>query len=63
MKDDTLKVYYEDVLVCEVLSSKYRPVDELLDICDIDMDDFAKKQGWEDWDWDALHIERKYIDK
>lgn len=59
MRDDTLYVYHGDVLVCEVLSSQYRPVEELLDICGIDMDEFAKEQGWEDWDPAELHIEHK----
>ena len=63
MRDDTLKVYHGDTLVCEVLSDQWRPVDELLDICDVDMDEFAKSQGWDDWDWDELHIEREYIDR
>lgn len=48
MRDDTLKVYHGDTLVCEVLSDQWRPVDELLDICDIDMNEFAKAQGWDD---------------
>ena len=31
-------------------------VDDMLNHCDINMDDFADKQGWDGWDWGALEI-------
>lgn len=53
-----MKVYYKDEyvneLVCEVMTNHSMTVDEALDLCDVDMDEFASDKGWEDWDPNAL---------
>lgn len=53
-----MKVYYKDEyvneLVCEVMTNHSMTIDEALDLCDVDMDEFASEKGWEDWDYDAL---------
>ena len=55
-----MKLYYKDenveVLVCEITTNHSMSVDDMLNHCDIDMDDFADKQGWDGWDWGALEI-------
>ena len=52
-----MKLFYGDILLGEVLTNHIITVDEALEFVDIDMDEFAKKQGWEDWDWEELRME------
>lgn len=55
------KLFYEEngvkVLVCEITTNHSMSVDDMLNHCDIDMDDFADKQGWDGWSFEALEME------
>ena len=52
-----MKLFYEDILLGEVVTNHSMAVDEALDILDIDMDAVARENGWNDWDWEQLHME------
>lgn len=34
-------------------------VDQALELCGVDMDEFADNQGWDGWDWNSLDIRFK----
>lgn len=57
------QVWYKDenteVKVCEVVGH-VALVQDALDVCGVDMDDFASEQGWDDYDPNAL--ETRYTD-
>ena len=52
-----MKLYYDDILLGEIMTSHGMTVDEALDCLGIDMDQFAKDQDWDDWDWEELRME------
>lgn len=52
-----MKLFYEDLLLGEVITNHSMTVDEALDLLDIDMDEVAKENGWDDWDWEELRME------
>ena len=52
-----MKLFYGDILLGEVLTNHSMTVDEALEFVDIDMEEIAKKQGCEDWDWEELRME------
>jgi hypothetical protein len=54
------ELYYDDGNVC-ILLDKFKTyhrvsIDEALELCEIDMDNFAEEQSWDDWDEDALRL-------
>lgn len=52
-----MKLYHGDVFLGEILTNHSMTVDEALELLDIDMDEFAQEQGWDDWDWEELRME------
>ena len=55
-----LKLIYRDetgtYLIAEVVTNHSMSIDDILQLADISMDDWADKQGWDGWDWDCLEI-------
>ena len=45
---------YEPILVADVLTNHSASVWDVLDAAGVDMDEFCKEQGWDDWDPAAL---------
>lgn len=52
-----MKLYYETILLGEIMTNQSLTVDEALNCLDINMNEFASKHGWEDWDWELLRLE------
>ena len=56
-----MKLYYNDnenrILVAEVITNHSMNVDDVLQLAAINMDDFADKQGWDGWDFEALEMD------
>ena len=45
-----MKLYHENVEMCEILTNHSMSVDDVLELMQIDMDAFAAAQNWDDWD-------------
>lgn len=54
-----MKLYYDTILLGEIMTNPNMTVDEALNCLDIDMDKFAYEQGWDDWDYEHLRLEVK----
>lgn len=52
-----MKLFYEDMLLGEITTNQSLTADEVLNILDIDMDNVAEENGWDDWNWEQLHTE------
>lgn len=52
-----MKLYYDDILLGEIMTSHSMTIDEAIECLDVDMDDFAYSNGWEDWDYEELRTE------
>lgn len=52
-----MKLYYEDILLGEVLTNHSMTVDDALEFVGIDMDEYAGEHGWDDWDLEKLRME------
>lgn len=52
-----MKLYYGNIFLCEVLTNHSMTVDEALEFSGINMDEYAKDHGWDDWDWEELRME------
>lgn len=57
MEGTGMRLYYENILLGEVLTNHSMTVDEAIEFIGIDMDKFAEEQGWDDWDWEELRME------
>ncbi len=53
-----MKLYYGDILLKDILTNNSMTVDEALEFSGIDMDEYAREHGWDDWDWEELRIEQ-----
>ena len=52
-----MKLYYENILLGDTLASINISIQEALEFLEIDMNEFAQSQGWDNWDWDELRAE------
>lgn len=52
-----MKLYYDTILLGVIMTNQSLTVDEALNILGIDMDEFAYKHGWDDWNWEELRLE------
>lgn len=52
-----MKVYYENVLVGEVITNRSLTVDEALDAIGFDEEDFLAKQGWDAIDYNDFRLD------
>lgn len=54
-----VKLFYNNngskLLVTEVLTNHSMSIDNMLEY--VNMDEFAKEQGWDDWDYENLETE------
>lgn len=48
-----------DIEVIGEFSGNSLTVDDALKLCNINMDDYAKEQGWDGYDWNSLSIRLK----
>lgn len=51
------KVYYEDILIGEVLTNRSLTVEEALDAIGFDAEKFVEEQGWEGIDYNEFRLE------
>lgn len=51
------KVYYEDVLVGEVMTNQSLTVDEALELIGFNEETFLSEQGWDELDYNDFRIE------
>lgn len=47
---------YSFEIIGGILANHSMSVDDAIDLTDVDMDAWAAEQGWDGWDWDALHL-------
>lgn len=52
-----MKLYHGDAKVCEVMTNHSMSVEDMLELMEIDMDEFAASHGWDDWDPGLLRLE------
>lgn len=52
-----VKLYYNELLLGEILTNHSVSIDDMLSILNIDMDKVAYENGWEDWEFDNLRME------
>lgn len=52
-----MKVYYEDVLVGEVITNKSMTVDEALELIGFDEEAFLQEQGWDAIDYNDFRMD------
>lgn len=52
-----MKLYYDDILLGEVVTNQSLTVENCVEILAIDMNEYAESQGWDDWDYGKLRVE------
>jgi len=52
-----IKIYYEDILVGEVLTNRSLTVDEALDLIGFDEQQFISDNGFDDIDYNDFRLE------
>lgn len=56
----TLYLYYieneELELICSTLTNHSMSIEDMLELNEIDMDEYAKSQGWDDWNYESLYL-------
>lgn len=52
-----LKLMYKELVIGTVVANHSMSIDDVLELLEIDMDEFARKNGFDDWDFDDLQIE------
>lgn len=50
------KIYYEDILVGEILTNRSLTVDEILDLIDFNEQEFINENGFDDIDYNHFRI-------
>lgn len=51
-----MRLYYDEECLGEVMTNHSMTVDEMLNFLEIDMDAYAAKKGWDDWEWEKLYV-------
>lgn len=52
-----MKIYYEDILVGEVITNRSMTVEEALNAIDFNEDDFITEQGWDAIDHNEFRLD------
>lgn len=52
-----VKVYYEEILIGEVLTNRSLTVEEALDALGFDVDDFVQSNGFDGIDYNEFRLE------
>jgi hypothetical protein len=50
-------LYYGDQKLGQVTTNHSMSIEDILEQLDINMDDYAKSQGWDGWDYEQLRME------
>lgn len=53
-----MELYYDNIYLGYILTDRGMSVEEMMDMLEIDMDAFAEKRGWDDWDYGLLSVKR-----
>jgi len=56
-EDGNMKIYYEDILVGEVLTNRSLTVNEALDLIDFNEQEFIEENGFDDIDYNDFRME------
>lgn len=51
-----VKLYYEDILVKEIMTNMSMTVDEALELIDFDEQKFIEENGFDDIDYNGFHL-------
>lgn len=52
-----MKLFYGDIELGSVMTNHSMSIEDMLDMLDINMDEYAEKHGWDDWEYDHLRLE------
>ena len=52
-----MKLFYEDLLIGEVVNNHSMSIEDILELLEIDMNEIAEENGWDDWDYEKLRLE------
>lgn len=52
-----MKLYYDNILLGEVLTNHRMTIDEALEFVSVNMDEFAEKNKWDNWNYEKLRME------
>ncbi|MNJ76314.1 hypothetical protein D3C77_735710 [compost metagenome] len=52
-----MKIYYENVLIGEVVTNRSMTVDEALELVDFNEEKFLAEQGWDNLDYNDFRLE------
>lgn len=52
-----MKLFYGNMLLGEVITNHSMSIEDAIELLDINMDDVAKENGWDDWDYEELRME------
>lgn len=52
-----MKLYYDDILLGNILTNHSMSIDDALESLEIDMDEYAREQGWDGWEWESLRMD------
>ncbi|AWP37757.1 hypothetical protein DXF96_00075 [Heyndrickxia coagulans] len=55
--NEKMKVFYEDILICEVLTNRSLTVDEALELIGFDEEKFKADNGFDDIDYNDFRLE------
>ena len=47
----------ERIVLGEVLTNHSMSIEDVIDLLEIDMEQFAYDRGWDDWNYEALKLE------
>lgn len=50
------QLYYAGILVCEVCGNMFTTIDSILNFKEINMNEWCKTHGFEDWDYDYFKV-------
>ena len=56
-----MKLVYDEsgerIVLGEVLTNHSMSIEDVIDLLEIDMEQFAYDRGWDDWNYEALKLE------
>lgn len=56
-----MKLLYEEngerIVLGEVLTNHSMSIEDVIELLEIDMDQFAHDRGWDDWNYESLKLE------
>lgn len=52
-----MKLFYGELQLGEITTNHSMSIENALELLEINMDDVAKENGWDDWEYEELRIE------